>query len=63
MLRSECGWSWGKTWAVVASRGRCGRLRSAVPVDRMVLPSGRDTVRGGRLLTVVGVGQAEDVRK
>jgi hypothetical protein len=63
MLRSEWGWSCGKMWAVVASRGRCGRLISAVPVDRMVLPSGRDTVRGGRVLSVVGVGQADAVRK
>jgi hypothetical protein len=46
---------------VVASTGRCGSLISAVPVDSMVLLSGRDTVRGG--MVVVGVGQAAAVRK
>jgi hypothetical protein len=48
---------------VVASTGRFGSLISAVPVDRMVLPSGRDTVKGGRVLTGVGVGNAAAVRK
>jgi hypothetical protein len=34
-----------------------------VPCEWMVLPSGRDTVRRGRVLTVVGVGQAAAVIK
>jgi hypothetical protein len=36
---------------------------SAVPVYRMVLLSGRDTVIGGRLLTEASVGHAVAVRK
>jgi hypothetical protein len=47
----------------VASEQNCGRVMSAVPVEIMVLPSGWDTVRGGRVMTVVGVGQAPAVKK
>jgi hypothetical protein len=63
MLRSECGWSLGNTWAVVASWGSAGRLISAMPVERIVLPSGRDTVMGGSPVAVLGMGHAAAVRK
>jgi hypothetical protein len=63
MLRIECGLQLEKDVCGGGIYRRCGRLRSAVLVDSMVLPSGRYTVRGGRMLTVFGVGQAADVRK
>jgi hypothetical protein len=53
----------GKDGAVVASTGRCGRLILAVTVDRILLSSVSDTVRGVRVRTVFGVGHAAVVRK
>jgi hypothetical protein len=47
----------------VAAEGNFGRVMSAEPVERMVMPLGRDTVRGWWVMTVVGVGQAVAVRK